>query len=210
MSNTIRYKYKDILSERIKIVLGIDLGHGESAGCYVKIRNNDGTTVLKHEIHLLKANSKGDTKIFSTIEYTDNGIVIGGDNSPNVIAYFKRSPRDWESIESISSKTYKVLMRDFLKKLTECLLSQDYTPELSNYSADEIAVFVGCPSDEVWINDESRTAYARLINEATGIETVCVVAESTAAIFSTVGSENKSLVLIYFARKLREIWLQSK
>lgn len=170
----------------VRLAVGADVGHGESTGCCVVLRDANGNLVENCEIKPLNVLNNA-PKVYSTLTYKNDYAVIGGIQDVNVNAFFKRSPKEWDKIDPNSGKAYRTMMEDFIGKLVECLLNKDVNhPIMGNYRKEEIVLFVGCPSDETWTAPDSKAAYEELIREATGIPNVHVVAESTAAIFSII------------------------
>jgi hypothetical protein len=182
----------------IRIAIGLDVGHGESAACLVILRDSNGNLLYKDnkfygEIKTLQV--KNNTpKITSTLTYHNGKVDIGvnggsssvGNPSKQIYAYFKKSPTEWDQVYPGTQKTYKQLMHDFIAHLMVCILSPDINEVLAKYNKNQIALFVGCPSDQTWTAPENKAAYKKLIQNATGISKVYVVAESTASVFSTI------------------------
>ncbi|MBR5536071.1 MAG: cell division FtsA domain-containing protein [Clostridia bacterium] len=190
-----RCNIKELL-KNITHIIGFDFGHGESAAQFVQIRYPDGSFVENGEIKSLELLSNT-PKIMTIIAYkSDNTIDSIGNCSSlaigsRVFSCFKKSPEEWDNIIPASclsehKKTYKEAMGDFIGTASENIFRLN--PELKNVSKDNIAFFVGCPSDETWSSRENREKYEKLISGKTGIrlENVVVVPESTAAIFSAV------------------------
>lgn len=170
----------------VRLALGVDFGHGESAGCCVVLRDANGNLVQNSKIEFLNVDNHS-PKVYSTLTYENGGnVTIGKIENANVNSYFKRSPKEWDKVDPNSGKNYRTMMKDFIAKLVDGLLNKGVNPTMANYKKDEIVFFVGCPSDETWTSPENRMAYEKLIREATGIENVSVVPESTAAIFSII------------------------
>lgn len=175
-----------------KLAIGVDVGHGESAACCVVLRDGNGDLVVNPAIQPL--NVKNNTpKVFSTLTYR-NGVACIGEMQGDVHAYFKRSPIEWDKTDPNSGKTYREMMKDFIGTLVENLLAGGINPIIANYKKNDIALFVGCPSDETWMAPDSIAAYEDLIREATGIRSVNVVAESTAAIFSIIRNNSTKTI----------------
>ncbi len=186
---------------KIKIAIGLDVGHGESTAHYVVLRNKDGNPTCFSETAEIKALSVKNNvpKVMSTLIYRNGKADIGqtgsvmdvGDVDRRVYAYFKVCPDRWKERPSEDApKTYGELMRDFIGHLVKSILNPDINPELRNYAKDEILLYVGCPSDQTWTKENSRLAYVKLIQEATGITEVRVVPESTAAVFSVIHGDS--------------------
>lgn len=185
----------------IRLVIGMDVGDGESAAYFTLLRNSDGTPVEKCEIKSLQI-KHDKNKIISDIQYQNKNIDIGLDHHTGgvLLQHFKRSPTDWDEecaqIDGVS-KTYQDVMRDFIAKLAQCIMAPNVNPQLADFKnkKTEIAVFVGCPSAEIWTSPDNIDAYETLILEATGFQEAHVVPESTAAVFSSISSETESGVL---------------
>lgn len=170
----------------VRLALGVDFGHGESAGCCVVLRDANGNWVQNSKIEFLNVKNHY-PKVYSVLTYENGGHVTFGEiTNANVTSYFKKSPKEWDDVDPNSGKDYRTMMRDFIKQLVGGLLNSGVNPTMANYKRDEIVLFVGCPSDETWTSSDSRRKYENLIREATGINEVNVVPESTAAIFSII------------------------
>lgn len=101
-----------------------------------------------------------------------------------LITRFKKSPVIWGKTDRVSRKSYRTLMGDYISALFKAIRSLN--EQLTHIGDDEITIFVGCPSSAKWSDEKNRTQYEKLIAEATGIDDVHVVPESTAAVFSAL------------------------
>lgn len=178
----------------IKYIFGIDIGDGESTVSYINIRNSEGNVIQNPVIQHLQV--KNNTpKVFSTVLYNNSGEAIDfgvntGNGNSIVQAYFKRSPSFWDKSPHGFEKTYEDIMKDFIHLFMQSVLSENANPMLSGVMLDECEIYVGCPSDKLWSGNNQKE-YEKLIREATGIEAVHVVPESTAAVFHMIsGQEN--------------------
>lgn len=178
-----------------KVVMGIDMGHGEVAAHFMTT-NGIVTCILDPDTK--------DKTIFSAIGYTGNIVKIGraATNCETCYAYFKASPRNWNEIMpgGDGKKTRKQLLEDFLAQLMKqiCELNPELTKVLKDNRGKrgEMLLLVGCPTSSDWLDNKDREAYEMLISRATGIvrADVRVVPESRAAIFSVFAMKKGAMI----------------
>ncbi|HYR08625.1 MAG TPA: Hsp70 family protein, partial [Longimicrobium sp.] len=150
------------MTHRFREVIGLDLGHGETAVAWAALEGSADPAIL--EVNLRR------TQVTAVGRHPDFGIVVGERvlTVPGVrdirIGFKARPPGD---------PGYPVTLRDFVSEYHRLILQGGQVS-----GEDEICYFVGCPSG--WSADEVRD-YERMLHEA-GLPHVRVVRESRAAL----------------------------
>lgn len=184
--------------KKTRTIIGMDFGDGESMASVLKIRNKDGSFDDESKIERLFLDNGGATKKPTTVAVGENGQFISfGDyerDSGSMIQHFKRSPGEWDHVvKDVQGKriTSKDCMTYFVKSFIHCVLNIDENKKWFDGNMNSVALFVGCPSGKKWTEGDNREKYEKMIREATGIKNVCVVPESTAAVFSALRINQK-------------------
>ena len=188
--------------KNINTIICLDIGDGECSAFNIR---REGDKFLQDEGKLNL--TKGSNEIPTVMYYDSHGRVVIGEipSDPRsvFVSNFKKAPpwkdfEGWNGKETISGKDFRTLMRDFIRELwnniIECnsLEAGALKGKTSGKDMTDVALFVGCPSSDNWLQDSQKKAYRELIREATGIETVFVIPESTASAFRAV-MNNKSI-----------------
>lgn len=183
---------------KIRTIIGMDFGDGESAASVLKIRNRDGSFDEEYKIEALFLDNSTSTKKPTTVTVGENGQFIGfGDydsNSGSMIQHFKRSPGEWNyPAKNVQGKTItsKDCMFYFIKSFINCIRNVEQNKRWFDGDMNSVALFVGCPSGKKWTEGDNREKYETMIREATGMKNVCVIPESTAAVFSALRINEK-------------------
>lgn len=156
--------------------------------------------LTKAHMELLKGHKSPEFKLLEQIENnTAQDFDIGmnlreeGPNEEKFI-YFKRCPDEFDKLcgESQVAKeagiTHGTVMACFIYALLKRI--RRYNPEIRDMSSKNIDLLIGCPASNKWCEKESRKKYSNLIKRATGVNSVRIIPESSAALFSSV---NKNL-----------------
>ncbi len=201
-------------SNNIELIMGWDIGDGETAACAMQVKNSDRKQVKnsdrKIEELYICPGTRADRVIPSIVFKQKNGEIITGysvennaECAGNFAINFKRSPETWDADSPFGMK-YNQHMFDFIRGVSEAILENNNNRRLLNdyitfdkknkafWNIDKVLLVVGCPAADNWKNDASRDAYEKLIAGATGIKNVIVAEESRAAIFSLFEKRNKS------------------
>ncbi|MCD7824133.1 MAG: hypothetical protein LUG86_09005 [Oscillospiraceae bacterium] len=110
--------------------------------------------------------------------------------------YFKVSPQHFDELCSDSllveetGFTHGMAMACYFHALLENILT--YSGELTPQDRPNLELLIGCPTTEAWTDEQMRNRYANLVKNATGVQSVKIVPESRAAMYSNFGSEDKS------------------
>ncbi len=200
-----------------KKVIGIDLGHCETAAAYVREYDGD------YESGRISVTNTKDPIILSQILLTnDQMLMLRGHNRPSYellrelgeirigndlsesisegerFCYFKAAPKHFDEPygESRMAKdaeiTRGMLTACFVYALLGNILA--YNPNITDESErKELTLLIGCPSMPDWTSGEARSSYANLIKNATGVNDVRIVPESRAAMYSSI-ENSKNMV----------------
>lgn len=165
------------------VIIGLDNGHGEiTATCYR-------TDSVNGRIDVLNLDKNQNKVIPSVIHYECEKVCIGYEAmaKENAICAFKMPPREWKDLQGnhiiYHGHTVYQLIFDFIRFLFSDILK--YNKGLINTREDEIYLYVGCPSSELWLNETALNEYKQLIRIASGVSKVFVVPESRAAIYNS-------------------------
>lgn len=195
-------------------VICLDIGGAECSGFILykidtehKVTDSTGKIITKYisseyrsdYLNLQKGNHNIDTVLYRYMTRSGEQTVIGkpSDRDGDVnVQNFKSPPpyngdAGWDRIHPSSTdpeKTYRYYMHLFIRALWENIRKHNSGDEglLKNIPDDKIAIYVGCPASENWTAETQRKQYEQLISEATGINAVRVVPESTAGVFRAV------------------------
>lgn len=191
--------------------IGIDLGHGETSAAYVSDSENK---VKRLEVSLYK-DLVIPTQVMLTYEQmqklkgitspdhallTELGEIKIGNLPTNSggcerFAYFKKPPKDFNEIPETAKAfgvTCGALMACFIHALVNNILEANKI-DLGIEDNSELDLLVGCPSTADWTSDEAVQKYEELIKRAVNADSVTVVPESRAAMYSSI--ENSSGVI---------------
>lgn len=193
-----------------KKVIGIDLGHCETAAAYVREYDGD------YQSGRISVTNTRDQIILSQILLTNEQmIMLKGHNRPSYellqelgeirigndlpesisegerFCYFKAAPKHFDERcgESRAAKdaeiTRGMLMACFVYALLGNILA--YNPNITGESErKELTLLVGCPAMPDWTSGEAKKSYEELIKKATRVHEVRVVPESRAAMYSSI------------------------
>ncbi|MBR6499993.1 MAG: rod shape-determining protein, partial [Firmicutes bacterium] len=177
--------FKQLEKINYKMVVGIDVGHGECMA-YVYRKKDD-----QWEPEPLHVNSDYETKIPSYIAYDDNGNPIIGKGVSSVSGfhvYFKQEPSEWNKKPDDDAPTYKQLMKDYISVVWNNIWTYNdiFHNVVNPVTKDDILVVIGCPASGSWTKPEAMQEYVDLTKAATGCTKVMILAESTAAIMTPI------------------------
>ena len=193
-----KHNFKTPINQ-IKVAVCIDIGDGSCSAYAMRLDNPDQNKFAPMPLGLDK---KGDLEIPSALYYYPNGSVdigyvhIPPHESVDCVTNFKKSPHfngakeSWLSTNDamVFPKPFQENMESFISKLWKNIAEQASVDAgaLKGLSAEEIAIYVGCPSSGNWNLPSQKEQYRELIKKATGMPNVAVVAESTAGICRTI------------------------
>lgn len=159
-------------------IIGIDLGHGETAAALIDTENNEAR--LSDDLKLSTTGFQ--QKIMTALFISDDGkqVRIGdgilGAGGGQIYKGFKAAP-DRLGRQKIGRYTKKELMQLYLRQLIETI----YRLNPSKLNPDEaVKLIVGCPSDEDFLL-RGRQLYEEILSDAAG-QHVQIMSESRAAI----------------------------
>lgn len=201
--------------EKTDIIICLDIGDGECSAFSMR-RSND--SFLKDEglLYLINRNPYSDrtasvNRIPSVMYYDSKGNVTIGDMTTEedciCISNFKQSPPnenflgwDMECWQIGNGMTFRQCMFDFIRQLWKNIVSLNSGVAgifkgkdiESKEDMKNVALFVGCPASDNWLLENQKKAYRDLICEATGLENVFIIPESTASAFGAV-MNNRSI-----------------
>ncbi len=173
-------------------VLGIDFGHGETAAYILKRVYNEEKKTTEYFSEAAKLTEK-DTVIPTMIAFDENDEpYIGSDakDAPVFFQHFKVSPLIWDKQDDEVAYPPKRLISAYYKKLFEQIRTHNGADLEAAYENGKVLICVGCPASTKWTRADAVKKYAKLISEATGVEAVAVVPESTAALMSLLLKSN--------------------
>ncbi|MBR1531427.1 MAG: hypothetical protein IJ643_05150 [Eubacterium sp.] len=204
----------------MNIFIAADIGHGESAGALALFKMNEGK--VSHEVKRLSFKN-GKPTVYSRIFITEEQMkalsqmgnitysklsslgefLIGNFakqlNKPGEsFQYFKVQPSRFNDriIQGEYTQKYNIthamVMSCFIYQLFNELLENNPN-DLMDYQRANATFLVGCPTSSAWTDDENKAAYIKLIKDATGVKESFVIAESTAAIFSSIQYNTSSV-----------------
>lgn len=159
-------------------IIGIDLGHGETAAALIDTENNEAR--LSDDLKLSTTGFQ--QKIMTAMFISDDGqtVRIGdgilGAAGGRIYKGFKAVP-DRLSKQKMGRYTKKELMQLYLKQVMETI----YRLNASKINEEEaVKIIVGCPSDEAFLF-RGRETYEQILSEAAD-QHVQIMSESRAAI----------------------------
>lgn len=197
----------------MRVIICIDLGHCQTSATFIKI-TEDGKI---HKSDRLKVEGATEnitlTQLALTTEQIEKlskmtdptyeelkslGAISYGKKLPNVLqskrrfVYFKTDPAQFD-IKKIGELTSRQLMASFCFALVNSILENN--PNIAEkeirQKRNQVELLVGCPATGKWTSQKPRRNYARLIQRATGVQSVRILPESTAAMFSNLLNENE-------------------
>lgn len=191
--------------------IGIDLGHCETAAAMphpavgsdtrnsvdrlITAENN--VNVVATQIGLtnaqmekLKGHSSPDFELLSAIgpfAIGELGYIQNGER----FQYFKTVPKDFDKICARSKVgkecgiTHAMVMACYVHMVVNNIIA--YNNELiKEADRKDTTLLIGCPTTADWTAEEASRKYADLVKTATGVESVRIIPESRAAMFSSV------------------------
>ena len=193
--------------------IGIDVGHCETAFAmprmiedqYQVIRlsasNNDNVIVTQIILtnEQMKALKGKKSPTFNELEELSalHGDFKIGNNLPAAAVngekfiYFKVPPKDFDTVCAKSAVgkecgiTHGVVIACYVYALTKLLLKHN-VGSCSEDDRSAAQLLVGCPTTSDWTLGTNKEAYAQLIQRATKVESVRIIPESRAAMFSSI------------------------
>lgn len=189
--------------------IGIDFGHCETAAAY-PFQVGD-----KNEVKTLVVNdfndNVGSTQIILTV---DQMRALMGNPYPKYellkkigpfqigrlpasvpdgerFLYFKVAPRHFHEpcgntyMAKLCKITHAMVMACYIYATVDSIIRKNAT-ELEEADWSHIKLLIGCPTTADWTGCEEKGEYAKLIKQATGVESVEIIPESRAAMFSSV------------------------
>lgn len=107
--------------------------------------------------------------------------------------YFKVPPKDFDTPceGSESGVTHGAVMACFVYALVDGIIRHgDVCTEDERGSLE---LLIGCPATTDWTDEQAREEYAELVRNATGVQSVRILPESRAAMFSSVDNERSGI-----------------
>ena len=192
--------------ERIKYIVGIDFGHGETAAWIVPIAETDIEKVNGYALLLKRSNEIQLRTIPSEVYYKDGVYGIDNKVGSSIITQMKKKVKDlktckeckpfWENINCIKckAKAYKNYIRCVVEKLLE--LNEELDKNKRN--------FILCMASPTSWSEIEKKEYLNFFNEAIadlGLRFEWIINESDAAFFSKnhkrLNDEGCTLVIDY-------------
>lgn len=105
--------------------------------------------------------------------------------------YFKVAPKDFDTPcgESKAAKengiTHGMIMACCMYALLDNILKYNIG-DICETEREDLTILVGCPTTSDWTSPEAEAKYANLVQRATGVKEVKIIAESRAAVFSCI------------------------
>lgn len=157
-----RFGIRDV--QKYKYIVAIDLGHRQTSAHCVEI-----SEVLKKDINQCKLDERDNSLIPTQFAEGENGIIIVGDAAKgmkNPYIYFKSDPITLR-IEHEGGKKFENGQYTRLELVQKYIGQIVKNIEKSNaeLSGKEILYIVGCPSGDVWFQDENDVEYAAILAE---------------------------------------------
>ena len=161
-------------------ILGIDIGHGETAAVCMDVSNKK----------IIRLNLEdGQTKVIPTlVGFREDGSAVIGNAAgkstevKEVVAYFKKAPAYFSDMVRERPRSEYISL--FAGKLIDQIF--EYNKDiLTTAEKDSLQLIVGCPSSSEWTGENEHRIYEDLLRSASGIRDTAVVPESRAALFST-------------------------
>lgn len=169
--------------QKIKVIIALDIGHAETAGCWCLISSNN---VLP-----LEMDGNGSTKIISAVlkkNKDDQTWQVCPINAPDLFAFeevhvkFKDLPSALNKGVTEEGGTEK--KKDMLLKFVQTVIKNIRCHnEGLDWDANSVLLFVGIPSSQKWKGQAEE--YAKIIHEACGCQ-VAIMPESRASLFKAI------------------------
>lgn len=189
--------------------IGIDFGHCETAAAY-PFQVGDKNEVKTLVVNDLNANV-GSTQIILT---DDQMRALMGNPYPKYdllkkigpfqigrlpasvpngerFLYFKVAPRHFHEpcgntyTAKLCKITHAMVMACYIYATVDSIIRKNAT-ELEEADWSHIKLLIGCPTTADWTGHKEKGEYAKLVELATGVESVEIIPESRAAMFSSV------------------------
>ena len=201
--------------------IAIDVGHGEAASAYVAEKLDDDK--ISYDVKRLVFDKSVPTvysRIFITEEQMKKLSSIGNeltysklcDMGPFLIGNFEEQfGRPGETFQYFKVKpskfndpiiqgeytikypiTHRMVMSCYIYQLVNEIFENN-PHDIADYTRSNTTIIVGCPTSEEWTSPQNINSYRDLIANATGVKNALVVAESRAAMFSSIQYNNKSV-----------------
>lgn len=188
--------------KKIKAVMGLDIGDGDSVA-YIRLLTEKDNKPVSLSLH----KSRDQQVEPSAVAKSKSGVITIGEDAGEKREFainFKRSPGNWNSISPLGVP-YRQHMSDYIRGVSETILQnssnrsggmrqvimQDSKGDM-HWKKEEVLLVVGCPASVIWKGKERRREYEELISETTGISNVMVTEESRAAVYSLFEIDNLS------------------
>lgn len=188
--------------KKIKAVMGLDIGDGDSVA-YIRLLTEKDNKPVSLSLH----KSRDQQVEPSAVAKSKSGVITIGEDAGERREFainFKRSPGNWNSISPLGVP-YRQHMSDYIRGVSETILQnssnrsggmrqvimQDSKGDM-HWKKEEVLLVVGCPASVIWKGKERRREYEELISETTGISNVMVTEESRAAVYSLFEIDNLS------------------
>lgn len=134
------------------------------------------------------------------------GFGIGKDLPSNIedgekFSYFKVPPKDFDKpcgnsdCARKSGVTHGMVMACYTFALVESILASN-TDITKGIGRRSIELLIGCPATGDWTDPQAREDYESLIQEATSVQSVRIIPESRAAMFSSIDQEKNKVSAI--------------